>query len=350
MTAPSSASGPGIAPAEGCLRLALPSDRIMEEDTLGFLANCGLPVLRPSSRQYIGQVATIEGVSVLFQRSADIPGGLDAGTVDLAIMGLERYLEGRDHQGDTTLVIEDLGYSRCQLVVAVPNSWAHVTRMKDLAEVAAELSRQGNGLRVATKYHRQVGRFLDAHQVEGYRLVHISGAIEAAPLIGSADIVSDLSSSGDTLRENNLRVLEDGVIVRSAACLAANKRLLREHPSRLEATKTVLELMEARLRAEGFYTIIANIRGKSMESVAGQVLSNPDVAGMQGPTVARVVSKTDDGDWYSVSVVVPVHRLTPGVDHLRRIGASGVVVFPAHYVFDEQCQAYQRLMEELGVG
>lgn len=335
---------------DGCLRLALPSDRAMEEDTLGFLANCGLPVLRPSARQYVGRLAAVEGVLVLFQRSADIPSELDTGAVDLAIMGLERYLESRDPEGDTALAIEDLGYSRCQLVVAAPNSWSQVTCMKDLAGVAAELSQRGEALRVATKYHRQVGRFLDAHEVRGYRLVHISGAIEAAPLIGSADIVSDLSSSGDTLRENNLKVLEDGVIVRSAACLAVNKRLLREDSAKLEATRTVLELIEARLRAEGFYTIIANIQGESMEAVAQQVLSNPDVAGMQGPTVARVISRTGEGDWYSVSVVVPIDRLTPGVDHLRKIGASGVVVIPAHYVFDGQCRAYRRLVEEMGLG
>ncbi len=329
------------------LRIALPSDRMMEDDTLRFMANCGLAVARPSSRVYTGRLAALEDASVLFQRSVDIPGELDDGVCDLAILGLERYLEDRDEDGDTMVVIADLGYSRANLVVATPNAWTDVHTMADLRRVAAEMQREGRSIRVATKYHRQVARFLDSHNVPGYRLVHINGAIEAAPLIGTADVISDLVSSGGTLRENNLKPLDDGTIVESVACLVANKSLLRQESAKLRTAKTVLELIEARLRAEGFYSIIANIRGDSEEAVAARVTENPDVAGMQGPTVARVIGKDNDGSWYSVSVVVPINRLTPGVDHLRRIGASGVVVFPAHYVFEGQCHAYQRLVQSM---
>ena len=335
---------------DGCLRLALPSDRMMEGETLDFLANCGLPVSRPSARQYIGRVASIPGVSALFQRSVDIPGELDEGAVDLAVVGLERYLESCDEAGDTMVLIGDLGYSQARLVVAVPNSWNSVASMKELAAAAGKSAQRGNPLRVATKYHRQVGRFLDRHQVKGYRLVHVTGGVEAAPMMDTADVISDLSSSGGTLRENNLKILDDGVIVESAACLVANKRLLREDQAKKKATKMVLELIEARLRAEGLYTIIANIQGESVEAVAKQVMSNPDVAGMQGPTVSKVVSKTGEDDWYSVSVVTPIARLTSGVDHLRKIGASGVVVSPAHYVFGGECEAYRRLESALAEG
>ena len=188
---------------------------------------------------------------------------------------------------------------------------------------------------------------MDRNGIEGHRLVHVNGAIEAAPLIGTADIISDLSSSGGTLRENNLKPLKDGTIVKSSACLVANRTNLRDNPSKLDSAKAVLELIEARLRAEGFYTVIGNIRGESLEAVAARVTENADVAGMQGPTVARVVSKVGDGDWWSVSVVVPIARLTHGIDHLRKIGASGVVVFPAHYVFGGQCQAYEALLKEI---
>jgi ATP phosphoribosyltransferase len=320
---------------------------MMEGDTLDFMRNCGLAVSRPSPRVYTGRLASIKGVTVIFQRSVDIPGELDDGAFDMAIIGYERYLEDRDEKGDTTVVVEDLGYSRADLVIAVPNAWNTTNDVAGLRRAAADMQKEGRSLRVATKYHRQVERFLERHQVPGCKLVHITGAIEAAPVIGTADIISDLTSSGGTLRENNLKPLTDGVITRSAACLVANKRLLREESAKLEAAKTVLELIEARRRAEGFYSIIANIRGDSVEAVARRVMENADVAGMQGPTVSRVVSKHNDGEWFSVSVVVPIDRLPPGVDHLRRIGASGVVVFPAHYVFDGQCHAYQRLMKEL---
>ena len=331
---------------DGTLRIALPGDRQMEDDTVKFLAECGLAVWRPSARQYIGSIASIKGVSVLFQRSVDIPGTLDEGAVDLAVVGYERFLESRDDEGESTVVIRDLGYARCQLVIAVPNAWDHVNTVEDLAKVAAGAQTKG-GLRVATKYHRLVGRFLAQRGVKAFRSIQVSGGVEAAPQIDTADIVCDIASSGGTLRENNLKILENGVIVQSASCLVANKRLLRGNAAKLEAAKTIVEFIESRLRAVGFYHIIANVRGDSVESVARQVMQSADLAGMQGPTVANVVSQTGEMGWYSVSVVVPIARLTYGVDHLRRIGASGVVVFPAYYVFESRSEAFRTLQEEL---
>ncbi|MBF8299055.1 MAG: phosphoribosyltransferase [Dehalococcoidia bacterium] len=302
---------------DGSLRIALPGDRQMEDETVRFLAECGLAVRRPSARQYIGTVTSIKGVSVLFQRSADIPGQLDEGAVDMAILGYERFLESRDDEGDSTVVIKDLGYSRCQLVIAVPNSWTHVTYVKDLARLAKEAEERGGALRVATKYHRLVGRFLDERGIKGYRSIQVSGGVEAAPLIDIADIVCDIASSGSTLRENNLKVLEDGVIVQSTSCLVANKRLLKESPAKLEATKTVIELIEARLRAEGFYHIIANVQGESHESVARLVMKSPDLGGMQGPTVSNVVSKTGEPEKHGSLAKPPYSAKSsePGLCH-----------------------------------
>jgi len=272
----------------------------------------------------------------------DIPGELDAGVIDAAILGYERFLENRNEKGDSFAVLKDLGFSRSNLVVAVPNAWHDVRTSKDLARMA-----KARRLRVGTKYHRLVGDYLRRKGVSPYDLIHINGAIEAAPLIGTADVISDMVSSGATLRENNLRPLDDGTIVESAACFVVNRRLLKSDAKKLEMTKTLLELIEARLRAEGFYSIIANIRGESVEAVAARVTKNPIVAGMQGPTVSTVVSKTGDRGWYSVSVVVPIAQLAAGVDHLRKIGASGVVVFPAHYVFGGRCEAYEELVKAL---
>ena len=148
----------------GTLRLALPSDRMMEDDTLAFMEKCGLAVRRASSRQYVGRIASVPDIEVLFQRSVDIPREVDAGDVDMAIIGYERYLEDRDEDGDSIVVLETLGYSHTDLVVAAPNSWADVRTMADLA-AHAERNATGAPLRVATKYHRQVGRFLDRHAV-----------------------------------------------------------------------------------------------------------------------------------------------------------------------------------------
>ncbi len=329
---------------DGVLRFAMPSDRIMEQDALHFMEDCGLRVVRPSVRQYQGEIAGVKGVSVLFQRSADIPAKIDEGSVDIGIVGLDRYHESRNEKGDTSVIIEDLGFSKCELVLAVPNSWTHVCTTKDLGEVAREFKAQGNALRIATKYNRLSGKFLESKGLKEYKLIQSSGAMEAAPSMGYADMIADISSSGATLRENNLKTLDDGTVLKSQACLIGNKRLITNDPAKLQTTKRLLELVEARLRAGIFYHIIGNIQGESPEVVAKRVMSSSDVSGMQGPTISRVYSKTGERDWFSVSVVVPMQRLTDGVEHLRKIGASGVVVFPAHYVFENQCRAFQTLV------
>lgn len=332
----------------GPLRLALPTNDRIYGDTLAFLAMCGLRVRRSNPRQYVGSLDGLSGVEVRFQRSVNISAALDEGTVDVAILGMDRFQEDRGEDGDTTVLIEDLGYSRARLGMAAPSAWGAAATMAGVAKQAAAMGKQGKTLRVATEFPRQVGRFLDSRRVKNYRLVVFKGGIESAPAFGTADVVGDLVSSGTTLRENSLVEVSDGTILHSAACLVAQKRTLGESAEKQEKARELLELIDARRRAEGFYHIIANIKGESVEAVAKRVTVNPDVAGMQGPTVARVVSKTGDQDWYSVSVVVPIARLTKGVDHMRAIGGSGVIVLPVQYVFGSESEAYVRLQKALG--
>ena len=332
----------------GPLRIALPTNDRIYEDTLGFLAMCGLRVRRSNPRQYVGSLDGLADVEVRFQRSVNISAALDEGTVDVAILGRDRYQEDRDERGDTVALIEDLGYSRARLGMAAPSSWGAGATMAGVAKQSAAMAKQGRMLRVATEFPRQVGKFLDSRKVKNYRLVVFKGGIESAPAFGTADVVGDLVSSGTTLRENNLVEVMDGTILQSAACLVAQKRTLAQSQAKQEKARELLELIDARQRAEGFYHIIANIRGESMESVATRVTASPDVAGMQGPTVAQVVSKTGEQGWYSVSVVVPIARLTKGVDHMRAIGGSGVIVLPVQYVFASRSESFARLEQALG--
>lgn len=328
-------------------RFAVPSKGELEEPTLAFLRTCGLAVNRPNSRQYTARIPNLKGTEVLFQRAADIPLKVAEGSVDLGIAGLDTVREVLNDD-NVAVLVEDLQYGGCDLVIAVPETWIDVSSMADLVEVAEELRAQGLELRVATKFTRLTRQFLLRHGINYFTLVTMSGAIEAAPTMGTADVIADLSASGTTLRENGLKTLVDGTILSSQACLIGNLKRLRANPAALAATKTVLEMMEAGMRAREYFSITGNLQGESAEAVARQVMTRPEVAGMRGPTVSKVYSYTEEpGDWFAVTVVVPKHKLERAVEHLREMGGSSVTVASPHYVFEATSSAYERLLAAL---
>lgn len=329
------------------LRLALPSNPEWQEPTLAFMESCGLPVQRTDVRRYTGTISSIPGSTVLFQRLADIPGKVEEGAVDLGISGLDRFREIHLPEGDGLPLIENLGFRRASLVIAVPEAWLDVGSVADLSDVALEFREKGKQLRIATKYPRLVQQYLLSRDISHFMLVEAGGTIEAAPAMGYADIIADISSTGTTLRENRLKTIQGGVVFTSQACLLGNRCRLEESPEALNATKTILELMEARLRASTYYSIIANIKGDSPEEVAYHVKARPEIAGIQGPTIAPVYSRNEDGQWYAITLLVERHKVMSTVEHLRQIGGNGITVSPTSYVFEGSSQAYDRLLAAL---
>ena len=338
----------------GPLRIALPS-KGMEEETLRFLRSCGLPVDRTNPRQYR---ATMRGLAsgpadVVFQRAPDVFDEVDQGTVDLGITGYDIVAEHRSEEDRIVMVHKELGYSRCALVIAVPEGWIDVASVADLAEVAAELRpAAGHELRVATKYVNLTRQFLYDRGITYFRLVEVSGALEAAPSLDTADVICDLTSSGVTLRENRLKTIAGGTVVESQACLIGNRDALRGDPRKLAATGELLELIEAYQNARSHVTLTANIRGESPEAVARQVNAVGEVAGLRGPTVAQVFPK--DGElghhaecWFAVTVVVPERVLHRAVEVLRHAGASDIYANEVRYIFKDRSRAFEALKHDL---
>jgi ATP phosphoribosyltransferase len=335
---------------EATLRLALPS-KGMEEDTLAFLRGCGLVVDRTNPRQYRARLyglPTGPG-DVVFQRAADIFDEVDQATVDLGITGFDIVAEHRAEDDNVVVVHGELGYQRCSLVVGVPETWLDVTSVADLAEVATELRGLGRELRVATKYPNLTRQFFYDRGLTYFSLVEVSGAIEAAPSLDTADVICDLTSSGVTLRENRLKTIAGGTVLDSQACLIGNRRVLVREPAKLEATRYVLELIEAALRARRHLSVTANIRADSAETVARLVTASGDSAGLRGPTVARVYPKQPVGpeSWFAVTVVLAEDRLLPAVEALRRAGASDVSAIPVTYVFEHRSWTFDALQHSL---
>jgi ATP phosphoribosyltransferase len=329
-------------PFEQTIRLSLPSKGRLEIDALEFLAAAGLRVFKPNPRQYQANIPALPELGVIFQRPSDIVVSVRQGSVDFGITGLDVIEEKRGLNGDILILHDTLGFGHCSLALAVPESWEEVTDVSSLQNYAGRLDRP---LRVATKFPVLTQRFLEQCSIP-HSLISAEGTLETAPTIGYADMISDLVSSGQTLKDNRLRALLDGVIQPSQAALIANRKALRSNPEVLEMARRLLEYIEAHLRAKDNLLVTANMRGESPEAIAQKIFSQTNVGGLQGPTISPVVVR-DGGKWYSVSVVVHSDRLPQAIMELRAIGGSGIIVSPVTYIFEEEPPRYKAMLGAL---
>ena len=325
------------------LRLALPSSGALQHPAMSFMRSCGLAVARPSDRRYIARIPSLPNVTVMFQRSSDITSKIDEGSVDIAVVGKDQFLENRREDGETRIILDSLGFGRSSMVVAVPDSWVDVTSISDLADISVEFRSRGQDLRVATKYPRLIGRHLLANGVNYFSVIASSGTLEAAPAMGFADIIGDITESGTTIRENRLKEIDGGTVMKSEACVVSRKMQPGEEGEPLETARLMLEMMEAHLHAGGYFEVTANMKGETDAEVAEYVMKHADTSGLRGPTISTVFNPDGEG-WFAVTVMVEEDRLLSAVSRLREIGGSSVRVSKPHYLFQSECKSYSRLM------
>jgi ATP phosphoribosyltransferase len=334
------------------LRLGLTSKGSYEKATIDFLDRAGLSVWRPNPRQYVGRISELPEVEVLFQRTEDIVHKVADGSIDLGITGYDLVAEHGFDQENLFVVMPDLGFRRCELILAIPEGWLDISTMADLADLSVDFKRTGRSLRVATKFPNLTRDFLHQHGVNYFNLVDAHGALEAAPTLGYADVIADLSETGVTLRDNRLRVIDGGVILKAQAAMIASLRTLKNQPGKLEAARSIIEMSESRLRSRGYRIVTANVQGNNAEEIAEHVNQKLETAGEQGPTIAEVFSKEQNSSqrWFEVRIIVPSRYLLAAVDHLREAGSRGITVNSPDYVFDSCSPAFERLckaVEEL---
>lgn len=218
------------------LVLAVPSKGRLMEETANQLAHGGLKLVRTGNeRGYRGEVQGLAGVEVAFVSASEIADLLRKGEVHLGVTGEDLV---RDLIPDAETEVEflrPLGFGHADVVVAVPDFWIDVSTMSDLEEAALLYRRRhGTRMRVATKYRTLTRMYFSGHRygdeqravdtVTMYRIVESLGATEGAPASGLAELIVDITSTGSTLKANGLRVLDDGVILKSQANLVLSKR------------------------------------------------------------------------------------------------------------------------------
>ena len=277
------------------IRISLPSKGRLGTESTSFLAECGLAVRQVNPRQYTAKIPALPTVTVIFQRPGDIVVSVRDGSIDFGITGLDMVSE-RQGDGDGILILHnDLRFGGCQLCAAVPEAWKHVRSTADLAAHARSLPRP---LRVATKFPNMTDRYLRALDLP-FVLIEAEGTLEVAPAIGYADMITDLVSSGQTLRDNRLRRLDDGVILKSQAVLIANRPALKTRPELLGVARKLLESIEAHLRAADRVAIYANVHGSSPKAIGQKLFEQKTLGGLQGPTVSQVVARDGDPNWFA---------------------------------------------------
>lgn len=208
------------------ITIAVPSKGRLKEEALKRMEAAGYAVEPPQdARTYRAAVASHSQVEVAFLSASEIARELGKGSIDLGITGEDLVREGLPDSENRVTRLAQLGFGHADVVVAVPEPWFDVETMADLGLVAADFrQRHGRRLRIATKYWRLTQQhFSQTHGIQLYRIIESLGATEGAPAAGQADVIVDITTTGSTLRANHLKVLKDGVILQSQACLFAPK-------------------------------------------------------------------------------------------------------------------------------
>lgn len=208
------------------ITIGLPSKGRLKEKARDFFNASGLEILESDKeRNYFATIKDQENIQIIYLHAKEIIQRLGDGTLDIGISGLDLLSESKKNLREKIDIVRELNFGKANLVVAVPEDWIDVQTIADLEEIAFDIRSKVNiRLRVATKYPNLTNNFLISKGVTQYKLVPSLGATETYPFIGSSEVITDITSSGKTLKDNNLRVLKDGIILKSFACLLSSKK------------------------------------------------------------------------------------------------------------------------------
>ena len=293
------------------LILAIPSKGRLKEQVEAWLSDCGLKLsVSGGARGYVADLKGVDGVQVRLLSAGDIAQALDAGEAHLGITGEDLLRERGGEIAARVQLLRPLGFGRADLVVAVPRSWLDVETMADLEEVAHDvLARSGRRMRVATKYMVQTRAFFARHGVADYRITESAGATEGAPATGAAELIVDITTTGATLAANGLKILADGIILRSQAQLAAAERLLRIVEARAVAHETATLIWPGE---EGDEALTADL-------VAAGAVRRPN------------------------GLLAPVAMIAEASARLAAAGRSPVTASRPDFVYDTGCAPFEKL-------
>lgn len=319
--------------------LAVPSKGRLQENAAAFFARAGLRLVQGrGARDYRGTLDGIDGVEVAFVSAGEIVRLLADGHAHMGVTGEDLVRETVEAADRHLELLTPLGFGNANVVVAVPQAWIDVRTMTDLEDVAAAFyTRRGERMRVATKYVNLTRRFFAENHVGDYRIVESLGATEGAPAAGQAELIVDITTTGATLAANGLKVLDDGVILRSEANLVASLAARWDDESR-EQARQILGRIAAEETARLTRDVVAQFgdaRSEARQTLVaeagrrfGAALRSQNVAGRLTLTCLR-------------------DKVAPLADWLIAQGAEHVTVAAMDYVFSPANRLHERLIRRL---
>ncbi len=315
------------------LILAVPSKGRLQENVEAFFARSGLELVKPrGARDYRGAIAGLDGVEIAYLSASEITMQLGQGAAHLGITGEDLVREMIPDADKHVVLIEGLGFGFANVVVAVPQAWIDVRTMADLDDVATSFRhKHDRRMRVATKYVNLTRDFFARHGVVDYRIVESSGATEGAPAAGTAELIVDITTSGATLAANGLKVIEDGVILRSQANLVA-ARGANWGAAERELARVILDRIAAQARARAFREVRARFAACDARLVTAAQQKFGVETPFGGPTSSGMLTLHCPPD--------AVYALT---SFLRENGAEAVAVADLDYVFSRDNPLYAKL-------
>jgi ATP phosphoribosyltransferase len=319
------------------LILAVPSKGRLMENAHAFFARAGLSLVQGrGGRDYRGAIPELPDVEVAYLSAADIAASLAQGTVHIGVTGEDLVRETIPDADNRVVMLEGLRFGYANVVVAVPQAWIDVRNMEDLDDVATAFhAKRGQRMRVATKYVNMTRAFFAGHGIADYRIVESMGATEGAPAAGTAELIVDITTTGATLAANGLKVLDDGVMLRSQANLVASVNADWSVKARKSA-QLLLDRVAAERRARTMREVRMRFKGADAEMLAEAKGRFGVQSPFGGPTSSGMLT-----------LLCPPTTLHDFTIFLRERGAETVIVSAPEYVFAQDNPLYDQLISRL---
>jgi ATP phosphoribosyltransferase len=209
------------------IKIGLPSKGRLKDESLAFLKSKNLEVMNSfGERNYFFNIKNNREIDGVFLHAREIIERINDGTLDVGISGLDLLKELPDVYSENVKIFKKLNFGFADLVVAIPKDWLDVQNMADLEEISFEFKEKyGRRMRVATKYPNLTGSFFLSKGVSQFRVIPSLGATESYPFTGSSELITDRTTTGSTLKANNLRIINDGTILKSSACIFFSNKI-----------------------------------------------------------------------------------------------------------------------------
>jgi ATP phosphoribosyltransferase len=313
--------------------IAVPAKGRLQANMEAFFARAGLELVKPRGvRDYRGTIAGLPGIEVAYLSAAEVVDLLAQGAVHFGVTGEDLVREKIPDVDERVVLIDALGFGQANVAVAVPQAWIDVHSMADLDDVATAFRlKHERKMRVATKYANLTRGFFSTHGITDYRIVESAGATEGAPAAGTAELIVDITTTGATLAANALKVIEDGVILRSQANLVAARAAKWGADERATA-RTVLDRIAAQTRARAFREVRTRFAGCDEALLADARERFGVEAPLGGPTSSGMLT-----------LHCPPEHVHALATLLREKGAENVVVADLGYVFSRANPLYAKL-------